>query len=290
VAGSWGAVAGNLRYFADRFGVPRASIEGTTLSYDLVRRYATLGPPKVVLGGPRKQQRLMIERKRSYFGFELETEVEVLEGEIPGELQAAARDVLAQALWEGESTHPDQNRLRRVLADMDELWRRSGGTLPALGPEALRALIRHQLDEVNSWDQFSHTRVTIDPAELVDAGAREQLEALPARLHLRGDAVPLDYEIQDGVPVARVRLREGQARRLRMDELPRLDRPLRFAVQRGRHPPMLADSLPALHALLRRPPQGPAEESGSSWDGGGRHVPPHRRRGRNRGKPGRRRR
>jgi hypothetical protein len=36
VAGSWGAVAGSLRYFADRFGVPRASIEGTTLSYDLI--------------------------------------------------------------------------------------------------------------------------------------------------------------------------------------------------------------------------------------------------------------
>jgi ATP-dependent helicase HrpA len=38
VAGSWGAVAGSLRYFADRFGVPRAGIEGTTLPYDLIRR------------------------------------------------------------------------------------------------------------------------------------------------------------------------------------------------------------------------------------------------------------
>src|SRR6266496_1785239 len=28
VCGSWGAIAGTLRYFADRFGVPRASIEG----------------------------------------------------------------------------------------------------------------------------------------------------------------------------------------------------------------------------------------------------------------------
>jgi hypothetical protein len=75
VAGSWGAVAGSLRFFADRFGTPRAGIEGTTLSYDLVRQYAVLGPPKVVLGGPRKHQRLMIEGRRSYFGFELETEL-----------------------------------------------------------------------------------------------------------------------------------------------------------------------------------------------------------------------
>src|SRR5947199_1757987 len=31
VCSSWGAVAGSLRYFADRFGVPRARIEGTQL-------------------------------------------------------------------------------------------------------------------------------------------------------------------------------------------------------------------------------------------------------------------
>ncbi|HET6837529.1 MAG TPA: DEAD/DEAH box helicase [Gemmatimonadales bacterium] len=288
VAGSWGAVAGNLRYFADRFGVPRAGIEGTTLPYDLIRKYATLGPPKVVLGGPRKHQRLMIERRRTYFGFELETEVEAIEGEIPEELRDAARDVLAQALWEGETMQPDQNRLRRVLVELDELWRRSGGTLPGLAPEALRARIRGQLDQVQSWDDFLHTRIILEPAGLIDAGTREQLETLPARLHLRGDAVPLDYEIQDGVPVARVRLREGQAKRLRMDELPRLDRPLRFAVQRGRHAPLLADTLPALHALLRRSPRDSADESESPRPGEGRHVPRHRRRGRNRGRPGRR--
>ena len=46
VAGSWGAVAGNLRFFADRFGIARAGIEGTTISYDLVRRYASWGPLK----------------------------------------------------------------------------------------------------------------------------------------------------------------------------------------------------------------------------------------------------
>src|SRR5215210_340257 len=145
VAGSWGAVAGNLRYFADRFGVPRAGIEGTTLSYDLVRRHAVLSSPKVVLGGPRKHQWLMIERRRTYFGFELETEIEAIEGEIPQELQAAARDTLAHALWQGETTHPDQNRLRRALAELDELWRRSGGTLQELSPEALRHRIRTDL-------------------------------------------------------------------------------------------------------------------------------------------------
>jgi hypothetical protein len=270
VAGSWGAVAGTLRYFADRFGVPRAAIEGTTLSYDLVRKYAALSPPTVVLSGPRKHQRLMIQRRRTYFGFELETEIELIEGEIPAELQPAARDVLARALVEGETTHPDQNRLRRTLAELDELWRRSGGLLKELAPEALRARIRPQLERVTSWDDFFRTHIVLDPANLVDSGTRERLEALPGRLHVRGDAVPVDYEIQGGEGVARVRLREGQAKRLRPDELPRLDRPLRFAVQRGRHPPLLADTIPALQAMLRRGPKPHAEEDSGPYGHAGR--------------------
>src|SRR5690606_5263499 len=48
VAGSWGAVAGTLRYFADRFGVSRASIEGTQLPADLVRQYAVRGADDLV--------------------------------------------------------------------------------------------------------------------------------------------------------------------------------------------------------------------------------------------------
>jgi ATP-dependent helicase HrpA len=288
VAGSWGAVAGTLRYFADRFGVPRAAIEGTTLSYDLVRNYATLGPPTIVLSGPRKHQRLMIQRRRSYFGFELDTEIEPIEGEIPPELQPAARDTLARALFDGETTHPDQNRLRRTLAELDELWRRSGGSLKELAPGALLARIRQQLDRVTSWDDFIRTPVVLHPAQLVDAATRERLEALPGRLHVRGDAVPLDYEIQGGEGVARIRLREGQAKRLRLDELPRLDRPLRFAVQRGRHPPLLADTIPALQALLRRGPRAHEEEDSGPYghDGGRRRGHRHRpgRRGRPRGR------
>jgi ATP-dependent RNA helicase HrpA len=287
VAGSWGAVAGSLRYFADRFGVPRASIEGTTLSYDLVRRYSTLGPPKIVLGGPRKHQRLLIERRRTYFGFELETELEAIEGEIPPDLQPAARDALAQALMEGETPHPDQGRLKRILGELDELWRRSGGTLKEISPESLRARIRSQLEGATSWDEFLRTRIVLDPAELIQPATRERLESLPGRLHLRGDAVPLDYEIQAGQGVARVRLREGQAKRLRQDELPPLDRPLRFAVQRGRHPPLLADTIPALQGLLRRGLKSHEEQDQHREDGGRRHRPRDRsgRRGGRRGRP-----
>jgi ATP-dependent helicase HrpA len=267
VAGSWGAVAGNLRYFADRFGVPRASIEGTTLSYDLVRRFAVSGAPTVVIGGPRKHQRLAVERRRSYFGFELETEVEPLDGEIPEPLRPSARDVLTDALLAGDAVHPDGSRVRRALEVLDELWRRSGGALPALAPDGLRRRIRDQLEAVGSWDQFQRTRLVLDPPALVDDATRERLDALPGMIRIRGDAAPLDYELEQGEPVARVRLREGQARRLRADDLPPLDRPLRFAVQRGRHAPLLADTIPALQALLKRAPRTEWSDEG---DGGGR--------------------
>src|SRR4051794_3796880 len=293
VAGSWGAVAGNLRFFADRFGVARAGIEGTTISYDLVRRYASLGQPTVVLGGPRKHQQLSIERRRSYFGFELETEIEPIEGEVPRELQPAARDVLTQALVEGETTHPDQHRIRRVIEELDELWRRSGGSLEPASPQALRANIRAQLESVRGWQDFLRARITLNLEELVNPSTREQLGELPSRIHLRGDAVPLDYEVRNGQGIARVRLREGQAKRLRADEVPRLDRPLRFAVQRGRHAPVLADTLPALQALLRQPQKREEEEyrarrperGRNNRHPGGRSN--RRRRPGDRGRPGR---
>jgi len=292
VAGSWGAVAGPLRFFADRFGTPRAGIEGTTLSYDLVRRYAALGHPRVVLGGPRKHQGLMVERRRGYFGFDLETEVDPIQGGIPGDLQPAARDVLTEALLQGETIHPDQQRLRRTLAELDELWRRSGGAVAGLSPEELRGRIRQQLEEVASWEDFLQTRIVLDPRELIDEETRERLDALPGRLHLRGDAVPLDYEVENGVGVARVLLREGQARRLRQDELPPLDRPLRFAVQRGGHPPIQADTVADLQSALRRSPASERDEAPGYGEargrrGRGRRSDPRQRGRKPRGRPNR---
>jgi ATP-dependent helicase HrpA len=283
VAGSWGAVAGSLRFFADRFGVARAGIEGTTLPYDLVGSYAVTGPARVVLTGPRKHQRLALERRRSYFGFELDTEMETVTGRLPDALQAQARDALADALVAGEVVHPDASRLGRSLATLDELWRRSGGTIAELAPAALRARVWAQLQGLASWEDFQRARVGLDPAELVDPVTRERLDALPSMVRVRGDAAPLDYEVQNGEGVARVRLREGQAKRLRADEIPPLDRPLRFAVQRGRHPPILADTVPALQALLRRPPKASRDEADRP---GGRRGHGRPRRG---PRPGRRR-
>jgi ATP-dependent helicase HrpA len=284
VAGSWGAVAGTLRFFADRFGIARASIEGTTLSYDLVRSYARPGAPRVILTGPRKHQRLAAERRLTYFRFDLESEVEPLGDPIPEALRPAARDLLAEALVTGEAVHPDSGRLRRALTQLDELWRRSGGTLGQLAPEVLLARVRAQLEPVTGWDEFQRTRILVEPEELVNAETRARLDALPGMMKIRGDAVPIDYEVAGGEGVARIRLREGQARRLRPDEVPALDRPVRFAVQRGRHAPLLSDTVTELQSLLRRTPR-----AGEDDPAGGRPHRPggHRRRQGHRG-PGRR--
>jgi hypothetical protein len=252
VAGSWGAVAGTLRYFADRFGVPRAGIEGTTLSYDLIRRFATWGLPTVSVGGPRRHQRLAVARDLSYFGFHLETETELLEGEFPSDLRAAALEALADAIVAGETVHPDQGRMRRALAELDELWRRSGGTLANAGRARLRELIRAQLEGVTSWDAFLATRLRLEPGELVDEMTRATLAELPSAARLKGDTVALEYDLEGNDPVVRLRLREGQARRLESGDLPALDRPLRFEVVRGGQPPVRAATLAGLKAELGR--------------------------------------
>jgi ATP-dependent helicase HrpA len=260
VAGSWGAVAGSLRYFADRFGVPRAAIEGTTLPYALIRRYATWGPPEVSVGGTRRHQRLVVTRALDYFGFPLEGESEVIEGEIPAELRPAALDALTDALLAGDTVHPDQARLGRALGELDELWRRSGGTLTSAAPKRVRELIRRELHAVTSWESFIGTRLRLDPAAMVDEETRALLAGLPSSAHVMGDTVALDYDVEGGEPVVRLRLREGQARRLRPRDLPALDRALRFEVTRGRQPSIRSSSLAGLQAELRRLPKRDRQE------------------------------
>ncbi|MEP7327253.1 MAG: DEAD/DEAH box helicase [Gemmatimonadota bacterium] len=251
VAGSWGAVAGSLRYFADRMGVPRAAIEGTTLPLELVREHAQWGAPRIALSTRRKGQHLEIHRRLHYFGFDLENEVEPLEGEIPEPLRAPAREALVDALLGGNTMHPDQGRIRRALEELGELWRRSGGTLLQVAPEALRTLLMEQLTGVVSLEMFLETRVALDARTLVHEHVREALLGMPSMVHIHGDAVPLDYRIEDGVPIVRLRLREGQAQQLQQRDVPDLDREVRFTVVRGGDEAIRAGTLAELKTMLR---------------------------------------
>ncbi len=250
VAGSWGAVAGSLRYFADRFGVPRASIEGTTLSYDLIREHAAWSAPEIRATGDRRRQGLAVVRRLRYFGFELDDDVQPVSGAVPPELIENARDALAGAVMNDATRHSDQGVVTRAVEMLDEWWRRSGGALEPASPEAVKSHIRGQLDGVASWSDFLRTRLVLSPDDLVPVEARQPLERLPGMLRVAGDAVPIEYALERGSPVARLLLREGQARRLRPSELPALDRSLRLVVQRGEGPPVEAETIDDLLARL----------------------------------------
>jgi len=250
VCSSWGAVAGTLRYFADRFGVPRASIEGTQLPERAIRRYARRGAPTVVFERQRRHEGLMRVQTVSYFGFLLERDVEPLPSPFRPELADAARAALVEAVLAGHTPHPDQARVRRALERLGFYWRRSGGRLTEAATERVGARLAAQLARVGSWDEFINARLVLDVDEIVPESERSALEALPASVHLYGDRVPVDYEVEQGVGVVRLRLKEGQARRLQPRDLPPLDRPVRFTVIRGKREAVRSDSLDDLRRQL----------------------------------------
>jgi len=198
----------------------------------------------------RQREGLMVVRTVEYFGFLLERETEPLRGPFPPELTDAARAALVAAVLAGATPHPDQGSVRRALERFGSYWRRSGGTLGAAASERLAEQLAMQLARVDSWDGFINARLALDPDADVPESTRTALEALPSSLHLYGDRVPVDYEVEQGSGVARLRLREGQARRLQPGDLPAFDRPLRFTVVRGKRDAVRADTLDELRGRL----------------------------------------
>jgi hypothetical protein len=256
VCGSWGAIAGDLRYFADKFGNPRASIEGTQVPADLIRRYAHTGESELFYDPERKHAALTLRRRVTYYGFELEREVEVLD-EFPPELAGQARHVLAEALARGEARHPGVHRNRYAVEEVRETYRRSGGTTPKLGMAELTALYEAQLAGVNSMSDFRHARVNFDADAIVPREVRERYASLPDTVEIRGKDVEIQYDVEEaeGGPlgVARLRLPEKIARNMSEAELPALDRPLRFVVTRGMRGAARAATLEELQDELDRP-------------------------------------
>ncbi|HEY9478717.1 MAG TPA: DEAD/DEAH box helicase [Gemmatimonadaceae bacterium] len=254
VCGSWGAVAGSLRYFADRFGIPRASVEGTQLSFDRIKRYATYGPAELIYEPTRKNHPLAIQRTLEYFGFELGREREAID-EFPPELVDEARHALAVALARGEARHLAVKRNHAAIEEVREVYRRSGGSTPRLGLGELTALYEHELAEqdVRSLADFRSADLTLDLDSTIPEEERDRLMALPSVATIRDRDVPIDYDVEDGTGVARLRLPEKMARTLVESELPPLDRPLRFIVTRGQRGAVRAPTLLDLQELLDRP-------------------------------------
>jgi ATP-dependent helicase HrpA len=256
VAGSWGAISGPLRYFADAYGNPRAAIEGTNVPLSLVRRYATASVPALVFDASHKQSPLAMERRVDYFGFELEREREAVH-EFPPGMEDEARRVLADALARGEARHAAVQRNRQAIEELREAWRRSGGATPKLGQAELAAWYREQLSGARNLQEYRSAPLRLDPDVFVPRAERARLLALPGAAEVRERTVPMHYEVEESangpLGVVRLVLPEKVARGLVAEELPPLDRPVRFTVMRGARGSVKAESIDELQDALKRP-------------------------------------
>src|SRR3954464_3231911 len=192
VAGSWGAIAGSLRYFADRSGIPRAGIEGTQSTAVLIRRYATRGKAELIYDPRRKHGPLVLKRTLDYFGFELESELETIE-EFPSELAADARRALAEALARGDARHLAVKKNRDVIDSIRDSYKRSGGETRRLGLADLTALYEQQLADVNSMDDFRSARLKIDKQSFVPPEVQQRIDDLPRQVMIRDREIDIDY-------------------------------------------------------------------------------------------------
>ncbi|HZO20120.1 MAG TPA: DEAD/DEAH box helicase, partial [Gemmatimonadaceae bacterium] len=254
VAGSWGAIAGELRYFADRMGVPRASIEGTQIPLGLIRKYATRGDAEIAFDPDRKRAPLAVRRAVEYYGFVLERDIEPIDGVFPDDVADIARNTLAEAAARFEARHRSLKELRPRVEEIREVWRRSGGRTAKLGTRELAALFGEQIRHIRSYEEFRATPLTVDIDALVPPAERARWMELPDVVAIRDRDVPIEYGVEEGVGgVARLRLPEKMARTLVDAELPTLDRPLRFVVTRGQRGAVRAATLDELQDLLDRP-------------------------------------
>jgi hypothetical protein len=256
VCGSWGPVAGDLRYFADKFGVARASIEGTQIPHDLIRRYARTGEAAVVYNPESRRAPLVLTRRVEYYGFELEREQETIE-EFSPDLERQARRTLAEAMARGEARHLSMRANLSAVEEVRETYRRSGGATPRLGFQELASLYEAKLAGIRSMNEFRHTPIELDADAIVPRATRDKYRDLPESVEIRGREVEIHYDVEETpegtIGVARLRLPEKLARTLVEQELPALDRPLRFVVARGARGAARATTLDALQEELDRP-------------------------------------
>lgn len=296
VCGTRGAIAGSLRYFADRFGVSRASVEGTQIPFEQLCRHAQRAPAEINYSPRRKHSPLVRAWKVEYSGFELDAGSEPITTFSP-ELTLEARRVLAEALARSDAQHIAVHKNHEQIALVNELYRRSGGSTPRLHFAELADFYEQQLNElqINSLAEFREARLAIRARDFVAPELQEQLQALPDAVEIHDREVEIDYDVEvsdsQTIGVARLKLPEKLARVLTIEELPELDRTLRFSVSRGSRGAVRAQTLEQLQELLEGPwtPNASLEkmsgQSASDETEQGRVLPKHRYRGVPKGAP-----
>lgn len=250
VCGKWGAVIGDLRYFSDRYGRTRGSIEGTQVPFDMVWEYATLREREVHFDPGYRKSPLRARRIRDFHGFELEAKEEAISKFEPG-LAEEARTALAGAMAAGAAYHRDVKANRQTFRDLREVFRRAGGEVPEIGESELTEHFEGRLQGVDSYEEFLQTDLRIDARDFVPAASIKKWLALPDTVEIRGNEYPLDYAFEDGESFARARIPEKLLWQLEEADAPELDRPLKWTVLRGKKGAVRADSLTEARELAR---------------------------------------
>jgi ATP-dependent helicase HrpA len=252
VCGRWGAVMGDLRYFSDRFGRARGSIEGTQIPYELLWEYADEGEVELVYDPGHRRAPLRARRVRTYQGFELDAEESAVAA-FEDELAERARDALATAMAAGAAYHRDVRENRARVRELREVYRRSGGTTREISESALREYFLARLGGVGSYAEFLEAELLLNPDEWATPEERRRWLSLPDTLTLAGEECPLDYAIEEGQGVVRVRIPEKLLPHVEPGEVPVLDRPLHWTVLRGKREAVRATTLEEARELAARP-------------------------------------
>ncbi|HEY0928625.1 MAG TPA: DEAD/DEAH box helicase, partial [Gemmatimonas sp.] len=192
-----------------------------------------------------------------YFGFDLSRELEPLPVFV-GEYAEAARQLIADAAARGELRHPSVRRNQPVVDEIREVRRRLGSEVARLGQKELAAWYRARIGDLTSWDAIRATTMLVDRRDFLSADQLAAARALPDVVQVRDKDVGIEYDFEEhddgsAVKVARLRLPEKLARTLVQEELPTLDRDLRFIVVRGARGAVRAADLLTLQERLDLP-------------------------------------
>jgi ATP-dependent helicase HrpA len=272
VANSWGAVAGEIVYFADKMGRARGSISGTNIPDEMVWEFAAAGGGEVVYDGTHRRAPLRIRRTQDFHGFVLESDDEGI-NKFPEGRADECRRVLAEAVASGQAYHPDINRIRETLRELREVFRRSAGTTAPIDENVLTDHLMAKLAGINSFAEFMETPLRVDPDELVPADERARWMALPDHIWIADRSYPLDYALEDGQAIVRARIPAKTLNEVDESALPELDRPLHWTVTRGKHEAVRAATLDEARVAVRdtsSATRNRAREQEEGGSGGGR--------------------
>jgi hypothetical protein len=249
VCGSWGAIVGDLRYFSDRFGRTRGSIEGTQIPYELVWEYAKVREGELVYDPGHKRAPLRLRRVRIFHDFELDADETGVES-FPPDLADDARRVLAEATAAGAAYHRDVRKNREAFRELREVFRRSGGATRDISESSLKDYFSRKLERVTSYSEFVEADLTLNPDDFVPRAERKKWLSLPDTVSIRGAEYPLDYGLEGDTAIARARIPEKIMWQLTESDLPVLDRPLQWTVLRGKKGAVRASTLAEARELV----------------------------------------